>query len=260
MPLATDFGHTIKGLLKARGHTYAWLADKLGLSEPSVKRLLSRGGISLERLDAICDALEVEGNHLLDLVRRRDDQLSEFTLEQERALADDATMLVVLYMLLNGWTKERIMRDCNLSEAEVIAKLSSLDRLKLVTLLPTNRIRLRITKDHTWRPNGPLRNRYREQALRDFVSSTFAGDGEHIRFEFGVLGQSALLQLKRRVNRLAHEFNELADLDALTPAAPAKRATTLVVAFRPWDFTRIVQIRKSHLSSQKPTRRDGTHD
>ena len=47
----------VKRQLKARGLRYSDLAARLGVSEPTVKRLLSRGGITLERLDRICAAL-----------------------------------------------------------------------------------------------------------------------------------------------------------------------------------------------------------
>ena len=239
MALALHFAAAIKDALKARGRTYAWLAARLSLSEASVKRLLSRGGISLERLDAICEALELDGNDLLDLARDREDGVRELTLEQEQSLAEDSTSLVVFYMLLNGLSQERIARECGLAEATLTGALARLDRLKLITLLPGNRVRLRLGKDHTWRPNGPLRRRYREQALRDFVSSPFAAEGEYLRFEVGLLGQSGLDQLKKRIDRLAQEFNQLADLEGRTPADAAKRRITLALAFRPWDFARI---------------------
>jgi len=241
MSIATHFAAAIKQALKARGHTYAWLAAKLALSESSVKRLLSRGGISLERLDAICEALELETDDLLELARIQDDGSRELTFEQEQALAENAALLVVFYMLLNGWTTERVAKDCSLGEAELTRILTRLDRLKLIVLLPGNRFRLRVTKDHVWRPNGPLRRRYRAQALRDFVTSPFSGDGEHLRFEVGLLGQSGLAQLKKRIDRLVQEFNQLTDLDARVPPHVAKRQITLVLAFRPWDFTRVVQ-------------------
>ena len=56
----------IKQQLKARNLHYADLALAIGLSEASVKRLLSRGGITLERLDAICEFL---GTDVYELAR-----------------------------------------------------------------------------------------------------------------------------------------------------------------------------------------------
>ena len=46
----------LKRGLRARGITYAMLARRIGLSEPSVKRILSRGSQSLPRLEPLCAA------------------------------------------------------------------------------------------------------------------------------------------------------------------------------------------------------------
>ena len=50
---------TLKRVLKARGVTYADLAEKIALSEASVKRLFSQGTFTLERLEEVCAALEI---------------------------------------------------------------------------------------------------------------------------------------------------------------------------------------------------------
>jgi transcriptional regulator with XRE-family HTH domain len=48
---------TLKKQLKAHGKTYADVSRGLGLSEASVKRLLSQKIFSLDRLDGICHLL-----------------------------------------------------------------------------------------------------------------------------------------------------------------------------------------------------------
>jgi len=47
----------IRDQLRAKGMTYRELAAQLGISEPTVKRDLSRGNFSLGRLDRICEIL-----------------------------------------------------------------------------------------------------------------------------------------------------------------------------------------------------------
>ena len=56
----------LKRGLRARGITYAMLAKRINLSEPSVKRILSRGSLSLPRLERICEAA---GLSMEELVR-----------------------------------------------------------------------------------------------------------------------------------------------------------------------------------------------
>jgi len=57
---------TLKKLLKRQGKTYADVAERLELSEASVKRLFSEKNVSLTRLDSICSLLDIE---ISDLVR-----------------------------------------------------------------------------------------------------------------------------------------------------------------------------------------------
>ena len=49
---------SIKRIMKSRAMTYAQLARDIGLSEPSVKRILSRATLTVNRLEQICRALD----------------------------------------------------------------------------------------------------------------------------------------------------------------------------------------------------------
>ena len=60
---------TLKRVLKTRGVTYADLAGRIALSEASVKRLFSQGTFTLERLEEVCAALEIDVFELAKLAR-----------------------------------------------------------------------------------------------------------------------------------------------------------------------------------------------
>jgi hypothetical protein len=53
----TQIVSELKRALRASGHTYAHVAQKLDLSVASVKRLFSQEDLSLERIDAICELI-----------------------------------------------------------------------------------------------------------------------------------------------------------------------------------------------------------
>ena len=57
----------LKRGLRSRGITYAMLARRISLSEPSVKRILSRGSLSLPRLERICEATGISMEELVRL-------------------------------------------------------------------------------------------------------------------------------------------------------------------------------------------------
>jgi transcriptional regulator with XRE-family HTH domain len=66
MPGQSRFVETLKKCVRARGLTYAGLARALKLSEPSVKRLFSRGSFTLRRIEEILAVLELD---LYDVAR-----------------------------------------------------------------------------------------------------------------------------------------------------------------------------------------------
>ena len=60
MPSAGRFVEALKKCVRAHGLTYAQLARELGLSEPSVKRMFSRGTFTLRRIEEILALLELD--------------------------------------------------------------------------------------------------------------------------------------------------------------------------------------------------------
>ena len=97
----------LKPLLKARGITYKALGAELGLSEPSIKRMLSGHTMTLARLNRILEVLGTDLFELARLAQRERTLPRELTLQQEEALAKDARLLTVFHLLLNEWTPPR---------------------------------------------------------------------------------------------------------------------------------------------------------
>jgi transcriptional regulator with XRE-family HTH domain len=85
MSTTLDLVAAVKKELKAAQMTYADLAQALGMAESSVKRMLSKGDMSLSRVDAICRALKIDFAELARRVADTQPLLREMTAEQERA-------------------------------------------------------------------------------------------------------------------------------------------------------------------------------
>lgn len=234
---STQLREAIKRQLKARDLRYADLAKAIGLSEASVKRLLSRGGITLERLDAICEFLGVDVYELARSGRSEPAMRErELGLAQEQALADDPMLLTVFHLLCNDWNVPQIQGEFGLSEPETVLLLARLDRLRLIELLPGNRARLRVPRDFAWRNDGPVLKRHARSAMIEFLRGDFSGDEAFLRLEIKELGAASLALFRRRLERLVAEFNELAELDAALPGE-RRRGVGLVLAARPWTFS-----------------------
>ena len=85
----------IKGLLKQQNITYAALADELQMSEANVKRMFAKQALSLQRLERICEILQLSMSELFLLLERNKVLVSTLTHEQEQQLVNDIKLLLV---------------------------------------------------------------------------------------------------------------------------------------------------------------------
>ena len=233
----------LKRYLKARGVTYAQLATRLRLSESSVKRLFARETFSLKRFEQVCNALGLEIGDLIDLMNERREYLTELTDEQEAALLSDTKLLLLTYLLINGWATHEIVATYDIDDRELERLLIRLHRAKVIELLPLNRVKLLTARNFRWRPDGALHKFFEGQVQREFLHSAFAGPGEKLAFVGGLLSSASLAQLRHSIDRVAREFDELARRDAALPLAE-RRSCGAVFALRPWEFSMFVALRR----------------
>lgn len=243
MPEAQRLREAIKRQLKARGLRYLDLAQALGLSEPSVKRLLSRGGITLERLERICEVLETDFFELARTGRRVVEQPNALSLAQEEALAADPRLLTLFHLLCNDWSAADVKQEFGLSEASIVRLLARLDRLKLLELQPENRVRLKVARDFEWRPQGPVMKRWARSAVVEFFRGDFDAADALLRLEVKEFGAASMALLRRRLEKVVQEFNELATVDASLPGSK-RRGVGLVIGLRPFAFSLLESLRE----------------
>jgi hypothetical protein len=227
----------LKRGLRSRGITYAMLGRKIGLSEPSVKRILSRGTLSLPRLERMCEAA---GMSLEELVRpvSSTEAATSSTLSaiQESALAADPQLLACFYLLTNGHTSREVADELGADEKLLRRWLVKLDNLGLVELRAKLGSRLRVQTPIAWREDGPIRRTYEQQVRDEFMRSPFTAADETLKFRTAELSDASRQVMQRKLARLAADFNELAELDRHLPSRE-KRATAVMLACRPWVFS-----------------------
>jgi hypothetical protein len=234
----------LKRGLRARGITYAMLARQISLSEPSVKRILSRGSLSLPRLEKICEAT---GISLEELVRPvpggPTESSSTLTAAQETALAADPQLLGCFYLLTNGHTPRDVAGELGADDKLLRRWLVKLDNLGLVELRAKLSARLRVRAPISWRDDGPIRRTYEHQVREEFMRSGFTADDESLHFRSAELSEASRQVLQRKIARLSADFNELAELDRHMPGRE-KRSVALMAACRPWVFSMFDGLRK----------------
>ncbi len=233
----------LKRSLRARGLTYAALARRLGLSEPSVKRMFSRGTFTLARIEQILRVLELELYDLARMSRGESRGPAELSLEQENALAKDERLLSVFWLVLNDWRYGEIMEQFAISKTELTLAFARLARAGLIDWGPRERARLKVPRDFQWRAGGPVKRAYGARVMQEFLRGRFDGALEMLRFEARDVSAESAAVVRRKLERFTAEFNELAEVDSALPAA-RRTAVAVLVACRPWAFSVVNALKK----------------
>ncbi|MDH3467474.1 MAG: helix-turn-helix transcriptional regulator [Gammaproteobacteria bacterium] len=224
---------TLKSELKRQGKTYADVATALSLSEASVKRLFSERTFNLNKLDRICECLGMEISDLVRLMEQATQLTTHLTLKQEQELVSDIELLLMAHFLMSRWTFSEIVETYDISELKGIRLLARLDRMKIIQLLPGNRVKLMISKNFEWINNGPIQRFYEEKVQSEFFDSSFNGPGEYRVFLSGMLTRNSNAETIRRLKRVANEFNEMSIDDESFPM-DERFGTSVLMAMRPW--------------------------
>ena len=240
--MTREIVETLKRILKARSMTYADLARALRVSTPTVKRLFSQRTFTLERLEEILRVLEIDFYELARMSHGRRSGPVELSLEQETALAKDARLFSVFWLLCNEWRFDEIVSEFRLGAAQITSYFARLERLRLIDWRPGNRARLRVPKHYVWRTGGPLRKAYGLKVVTEFMRARFDAPHDAFHFEAQELSAESAIVVKRRLERVAAEINELVEIDAATPAK--KRVTLgMLLACRPWSISIVHALR-----------------
>jgi len=243
MPQAVLLIEVVKNALRERGLTYARVANGLGLSESSVKRVFSQENLSLDRLEQICALMDLEIADLFEMTRAAEKRITELTEEQEKVLVSDPKVLLIAILSINHWTVPVMLEKYRFSESELITLLARLDRLGIIDLLPGNRIKVRLAHNFSWRKGGPIQDFFEERVQEQFFKSSFLGRGELRITLQGSLSAKSNELLQQRIRKLAEEFDSLVGEDRSLDHN-MRDGMTMVMAIRPWELALFTELRR----------------
>ncbi len=234
---------TLKRRLKIQGMTYRDLAASLAVSEPSIKRMFASRRCTVDRLVEISHLLGFTLAELAQEAAIGESRLHTLAESQERELVSDEKLLLVAVCVLNQWTVKDIVGAYGLSQAECIQCLVKLDRLRLIQLMPGNRIRLNVARDFDWLPKGPIRLYFLSQGLGDFLQSDFSRSDEAMAFSHAMLTESAIARMQLEIRKLRQRFAELHEESLAAPLAK-RRGTGMLLAMREWELGAFTELRR----------------
>lgn len=228
--LVTD---SLKRELRALGISYASLAERLGVSTATVKRMFARRNFDLARLDAICAATGIDFGMLARGLGRAESLVSGLSWEQEAEIVGDDRLFTVAVCAMNLMDYDEMLAVYRLEPAQCVHCLLRLDRMGFLKLMPNNRFRLLVSRTFRWLPDGPILRYFRSQAS-DFLARSFDAPGETIRVVNVRLSDAARRRLMTRIEALAAEYSAQHNEDAALPSAE-RHPVSLLVAARKWE-------------------------
>ena len=108
MSTTQDLITALKAELKAADITYADLADELGMSESSIKRIFAKADMPLSRIDEMLRVLKMDFAELARKVADAQPLRRELTLEQEQAVVADRKLMLLAICAFSQWSFEQM--------------------------------------------------------------------------------------------------------------------------------------------------------
>ena len=236
--------HVLRTEMRGAGITYRQLAERIGMSESSVKRIFSSGDMSLTRLAHVCKATGISMEGVLRQAADATPHADTLTLAQERALVAEPHLLLVGICCVGQWSVPQIVETYELTEAQCIKCLVKLDRLGLIELKPLNRYRMKVSRAFRWRPDGPVQQYFRDLVVADYFAGRFDGPGETLLCVNARVSQPSAVDLVQKIQQLAGELARLHELDQRL--APEQRdGYTLILGLRSWEFAAFTSMRRA---------------
>jgi hypothetical protein len=163
--------------------------------------------------------------------------------EQEAALAADPRLLGLFYHLFNDWSVEDILATYELTRPECTLLLARLEKIGLIEVGVNDSVKLKVPKSLRLKRDGPIRRAHGKAVVGDFLQADFVALGAFFRFEFRDLSKASVALIERKLERIAQEFHELAELDSYLP--PGERETVgMALGVRPWQMQWVTGIKR----------------
>jgi transcriptional regulator with XRE-family HTH domain len=233
----------LKRMLKAKGITYADIAGAITLSEASVKRMFARGDFTLQRLEEICRFARIDLTELAASAGDDTHGIAQLSVEQEEEIVSHPRLLLVAWCAVNNWTFEQIVATYDLTDAECIRCLARLDRVRVIDLLPGNRIRPLVSRTFAWRLDGPFQRFFRARIEAEYLGSNFDRADELFLFASGMLSHASATELVGELRRVARDFAQRHRADVALPLAQ-RFGTSLLLAMRPFELAQFTRLRR----------------
>ena len=233
----------IKRELKLKKMNYADLALALDIAESSVKKMFSKRNFSLNRLDQICDVLNLDLRELVENVNEEVEHVTQLTYTQEQSLVADIKLLLIGYAVMNYWTYDDIVHRYSLTDDEIVSRLKILQDYGWLEFRSNKRIRPLVSNRFDWIVGGPIDRFIKEHMVPEFLNDDFKRPHALYKVKNGALTDESKAIFDRKCLELIDLFDELTYCDRHLQAGNRDRkGTSVVLAYRSWTMGAFEQL------------------
>jgi len=178
----------------------------------SVKRWLAGEGLTLKKLEDLCNLAQIEFLELMEIsAGEAVEKIDHFTVSQERALSEDPVLFSVFWLLMDGYPVSECRQELRLSPKVMSNNIASLSRLGLLDALSKDRVRLRASRTVQWRRNGPLSKYF--EPTSDFIDLKRKNDDTFYISDGLRLTQSGRAKVQDIFEKMHVDIIRIAELD-----------------------------------------------
>jgi DNA-binding Xre family transcriptional regulator len=175
----TNLMFALKEILKKRGIKYLDLAQKMGMSESSIKRIMNASDGQLSKIEEICEFLGVTLFDLMELVQKEEVESYDLTKEQEKFFYNNPHYLDFFFLLYeNSMPLSEIKEKFKLTKKSVGLYLKKLEQLGLLELHPYDEIKFLVKGSLSIGAGSILASQFSKRSLEHVTKYIVEGLGE----------------------------------------------------------------------------------
>lgn len=230
----------LKSQTRERGFTYSQLGERLNLSEAGVKKMFQTGDASLSRILAICDALDMRFEHLIEIANHRPIEEVEFDKEQQNFFTKNPSyFFFYLKLVYEGESAEKIKEEFNLSDRSVWKYLKKLDDLKLIKLKRENKAEFKYTHLKRIKTEGRVFERIKSDLAISFVNRIYESNNpelNRVMMSLYKLSKKSAANLKQDMLDLVESYQRKSEIERTNPNKRDLQEISVLFGFANFSF------------------------
>ena len=190
-PKSTDYEANallaaLKQLLRERRIGYQSIADSLEVSLPTVKRMLNKANLPIDRLFAICRIAQIDPVDVFSIAAKEYPKHTKFTEDQDTLFFVRPEFLTYFMKLADeGLTPDEIAEAEGLEPQSTQKYLAGLERVGLIERQTGSKVRLLVTPPFGFGPDSKVLRSQHAEFLQHTVAQVLAP--ERVEGAFAIL-------------------------------------------------------------------------